>query len=112
MFGKHNKYKVAPKSERTDPSTGRVFASKGEMLRWNDLRLIQMAGKISGLRKGARYKLVVNDVLIGNYTPDYEYEECGVTVYEDFKGTMTRDAILRIKLFEALYKTKVRLSRR
>jgi hypothetical protein len=59
--------------------------------------------------------LKINGVHVGFYTPDFVYEErhgAGwVEIKEDFKGKMTRDAQLRIRVFEAIYGTQVRITR-
>ena len=41
-----------------DPFTGDVFDSKAEHKRWCELRLLEMAGKISRLRRQVKYELI------------------------------------------------------
>ena len=42
----------------TDPFTGDVFDSKAEHKRWCELRLLEIAGKISNLRRQVKYELI------------------------------------------------------
>lgn len=41
-----------------DPATGYVFDSKAEFTRWCELKLLERAGKISGLQRQVTYELV------------------------------------------------------
>jgi len=120
---RRNKYNVAPKEQRT-ARDGTVFDSKAELNRYEDLKLWQLSGDIRNLKRQVEYKLVVNGVLIGKYTADFDYEkkhgvrgleyvthDNWIEVTEDVKGAMTRAAALRIKLFEALYGRKVNIVR-
>lgn len=120
---RRNKYGVAPKEERTSRD-GILFDSKGELKRWENLRLWQLKGDIRNLRRQVEYPLVINGETVGTYTPDFVYEKKVVLsdndvlgglrfikVVEDFKGKMTRDAALRIKVFEAIYGEKVLITK-
>lgn len=42
----------------TDPNTGFVFDSKKEYLRWCELRLLERAGKITGLCRQVEFELI------------------------------------------------------
>ncbi len=123
---RRNKYGVASKPERTSRD-GIVFDSKGELARWEKLRLWQLAGEIRKLRRQVEYPLIINGITVGKFTADFVYERlapvpCDIIksregisapdrvkpkewleVIEDFKGTITRDASFRIKVFNALY---------
>lgn len=114
--GRQGKYGVAPRSERTSRE-GVVFDSKGELARWEELRLLERAGEIQDLRRQVRYELVVNRVRVGVYVADFEYIQWrslggmrGVPfpplparVVEDFKGVRTPAYRLKKKLMLALY---------
>src|SRR5689334_18473563 len=54
---------------------GIIFDSKREAARYTELRLLQRARKISGLRLKVKYELIVKGHKIGSYTSDFEYEE-------------------------------------
>lgn len=90
------------------------FPSRGQYTRWQELKLLERGGEVVNLVRGERRQLIVNGDVVGHYTPDYEYVDSGQYIYEDFKGgpTHTEAAKLRIKLFEALYKTKVKITGR
>lgn len=126
-MSRKNKYGVAPKDQRTS-GDGTVFASKGEMQRWHQLRLWQLSGEIRNLRRQVRYDLIVNGIKVGHVTFDFVYERKltapGNVVYanmmtddgwleviEDFKGANVRDLPLRYAVFEATTGKKITLSR-
>jgi hypothetical protein len=66
---------------------GIKFASAKEARRYGELKLLQMAGKISQLELQPRYKLVIEE----SYVADFRYTEKGETVVEDVKGCLTRE---------------------
>lgn len=41
-----------------DPATGFVFDSKAEFTRWRQLRLMEMAGKITKMQRQVKYELI------------------------------------------------------
>lgn len=61
---------------------GMKFASKAEMRRWGDLRLLEMTGQISDLEFQPEFKLHAGV----KYRADFRYIENGKTVCEDVKG--------------------------
>ena len=92
---------------------GHKFPSKREAKRYCELKLLARAGQIRDLKIHVPHDLVVNGEKVGRYTSDAEYlEGTGVLVIEDTKSraTMTEAARLRIKLFEAIHKIKVRIA--
>lgn len=93
---------VAPKEERT--MDGIVFHSKSEMNRYWELKQLEAAGDISGLRLQPTFLLqpAFNHSRSGRvgsirYTADFEYiDRNGEQVVEDVKGHRTeRYAIVR-----------------
>ena len=61
------------------------FDSAKEARRYGELKLLQMAGKISQLELQPRYRLVIEET----YVADFRYLENGETVIEDVKGFLT-----------------------
>jgi hypothetical protein len=88
------------------------FHSQGEYRRWQELKLLERGKQILALARGPRLPLIVGEQTVGHYKCDFFYVENGKPIYEDFKGgpTMTEAAKLRIKLFEACYGFKVRIT--
>lgn len=88
----YNKYHVSPKDERT--LDGIVFASKGEMNRYAELKLLERNGEIKNLTRQPRLKLLKEDEVEGlkalYYVGDFIYEENNRFVIEDFKGMETQ----------------------
>jgi hypothetical protein len=80
MSAKKHKY-----SARPTIVDGIKFASAKEARRYGELKLLQMAGKISQLELQPRYKLVIEE----SYVADFRYLENGKTVIEDVKGFLT-----------------------
>lgn len=79
------------------------FHSKGEAMRYQELRLLEQAGAISGLELQPKFKLEVNGVKIGDYVADFRYTEAGKVVTEDYKGMKTPVYNLKKKLMLALH---------
>lgn len=86
---------------------GMKFDSKKEYERWNELLLLQRAGKISGLQRQVKFDLIPNQFIdVTEYTPkthkqktvkklversisyvaDFVYTQDGNKVVEDVKG--------------------------
>lgn len=80
------------------------FASKRELSRWNQLKLLQADGQISELQKQVPFILHgTNGEKICKYILDYVYNENGNKIAEDCKGFKTEAYKLKRKLFIAEY---------
>jgi hypothetical protein len=85
------------------------FASKREAFRYCELKLLEKAKAIEGLKLQPRYPLTVNGLHVCTYVGDFEYADYGNsgpkarTVTEDSKGVRTKEFIIKAKLFHALY---------
>jgi hypothetical protein len=97
--------RVAPKEERT--LDGITFASKAEMNRFAELKMLERAGLIEGLERQPRYILLTephkNKSIV--YVADFRYrslETKGIVV-EDVKGMRTEVYKLKLKLFRDRY---------
>jgi hypothetical protein len=101
---------VAPskyKAKRTEVD-GIVFASKREATRYQDLKVMQQHGLISGLTLQPKYPLEVNGVKICTYIADFLYFENGERITEDTKGVKTPAYKLKRKLMLAIYGIAIR----
>lgn len=91
----HNKRIVTPDGK---------FDSRREYERWCELKLLQRAGKISGLKRQVRYNLVPIQHAKGrneraiDYIADFVYCKDGQMVVEDVKGKRTSEYIIKRKL--------------
>ena len=111
IYRGHNKY-----GNQKVVVDGIRFDSKHEAVRFQELRLLERTGAISGLRRQVKYilipaqrepdsvgkrggkkkgKLLEKEVA---YYADFVYEEDGKTVVEDTKGVRTKDYIIKRKL--------------
>lgn len=108
-----NKYGAQPQEE-----DGYRFASKAELARYQELRLLDMAGLLRVLEVHPRFLLFVpiwnTDLrkLVGHYTADFRYQVAPdwVDVIEDVKGgkaTRTEAYRLRKRMVEATYGVKI-----
>ncbi len=93
---------------------GLTFDSKAEARRYQELRLLERAGRISHLVLQPRITLTSHGVKICVYIPDYVYfdEETLSQVFEDVKSPATaanRAFRIKQKLFEAQLKTRLRI---
>ncbi len=87
--------------------------------RYEQLLLLLRGGEIADLECQPSWTFPINgaELRIGRravrFTADFRYRDSrsGVTVVEDVKGVMTRDAILRIALMQAVHGIAVTLVR-
>ena len=89
---------------------GRVFASKREAARYQELRLLLRAGEIDDLTCQPVFGCDVNGIHVCNYIGDFSYvllspahSGLGVRVVEDVKGRDTPISRLKRKLVRAVY---------
>lgn len=78
------------------------FDSHREAARYQELKLLQQAGKISGLATQPRFDLWYAAVRLCEYRGDFSYQQEGKTVVEDVKGMRTAVYRLKKKLMLAL----------
>lgn len=90
------------------------FMSEAEHLRGMSLMTLQIAGTISRLRFQPKYDLEVNGRKICAYIADADYYESGQLVVEDSKPEKFMDdlALVKIKLFEAIYGVTIKIPQR
>lgn len=92
----------------TEPETGVVFDSKGELKRWLQLKEQWQAGEISNLRRQVELPLSVNGVLVATYKADFAYsDEDDERIVEDFKGFETPEFKLKRKLVWACHRIRI-----
>jgi hypothetical protein len=97
---------------RTDCLHGHRHDSKTEAARCNELHDEQATGLISDIIVHPKYYFHINGVELKHpkgrrigITADWAYLDntTGATVVEDRKGVRTRDYVLRVAIFRALY---------
>lgn len=76
---------------------GRVFDSKKEAARYQELKLLEKSGQICNLECQPEYELRVNGELICKYRGDFKYTKNGDEVCEDVKSAPTKTPAYRIK---------------
>jgi len=106
----NNRFNVSPVEERT--LDGIAFASKKEMRRYAELRLLQKAGEVQDLELQPEFRVSINGEHYCTYTADFAYIEKGERVVEELKSTGTaKDAAFRLrkKAAELFYGIKVRM---
>lgn len=117
---KRGRYLRSPPEERTS-SDGVVFDSKAELRRWEELRLLQRAGKISGLRRQLVFLIEIDGRPVKirsrgfpngrpcKYTADFAYTDiaAGKRVWEEHKGVDSAESRLRRAIVEALYNVEI-----
>ncbi len=90
-----------------------VFDSKKEAARYNELKLLEKAGRVTLVAVHSPHPIRVQDVFIANYEADFVWEDrvTGQTVVEDVKSPATRKKEsyrLKKKLVEAIYGIQIR----
>lgn|ERR1700734_2196951 len=88
---------------------GVTFDSKKEAKRYNELKLLLLAGEIEHLQRQPAFPITVNGVKVGTYKADFSYMEKGELVIEDVKSEPTKTAVYRLKkkLVEAMYGVRI-----
>lgn len=91
---------------------GLVFDSKKEADRYDQLLLLERAGRIRNLQRQVKYDLRVNGVLIATYKADATYEEFDkgewISVVEDSKGYPNDRWPMKKKLMRAVHGISIR----
>lgn len=94
---------------------GITFDSKREARHWQELRLRERAGEISGLRRQVPFVLAQSVVLSGRKKPalrwiaDFVYVENGVQVVADSKGVETDTFRIKRHLMAAVHGVEIKL---
>ncbi len=124
-------YKNKYYNVKTKTSDGSVFDSMKEARRWEQLLLLQRAGKITSLQRQVAYELLPNQYetyeryskkgerlkdgtrLVERkveYVADFAYAdaETGMLTVEDTKGVKTQDYIIKRKLMYAVHGIKIK----
>ena len=89
---------------------GRLFHSRKEARRYQELKTMQAAGLISDLECQPVFDLSVGGVHICRYVGDFQFidlERGGVIVVEDVKGWRTEVYRLKAKLMKAVHGIEV-----
>lgn len=91
------------------------FDSIREATRWQELKLLLRAGKISDLKRQVPFELIPNHTEDGKvterkvvYKADFVYNENGDLVVEDAKGRRTKEYIIKRKMMLWRYGIKIR----
>ena len=90
---------------------GRLFDSKAEAARWQELSLLERAGEITELERQVEYELIPKQKgeRAAKYIADFRYvDHEGNTVVEDTKGVKTPVWIIKRKLMLRVHGIRVR----
>lgn len=102
---KPNKYKaIRTWSEMAQ----RVFDSKAEARRAEELMMLEKAGKITGLTFQVPFLLCSEPKI--EVTIDFAYKQDGEQILEDYKGVLTRDSRTKYAWMRAKYGYEVRIN--
>lgn len=88
---------------------GVQFDSQWEAQRWGELQVMERVGFIRDLRRQVEFELQPafkrwgKSVRAITLRVDFTYVEGGVFVAEDAKGVITKDAALKLKMFQYVY---------
>lgn len=84
---------------------GMVFDSQKEFNRWCELKLLERAGKIHGLKRQVSFEVIPKCIKDDGkaeravrYIADFCYQENGRFIVEDTKGVKTPEYIIKRKL--------------
>jgi hypothetical protein len=82
---------------------GKLFASKKEAARYQELKYLTMLGIVKDLKLQPQYHIIVRGEHICDYRADFQYMEKDALVIEDVKGFKTNEYKLKKKLMHACY---------
>lgn len=88
----------------------RMFDSKAEASRGEELELLQRAGMISELQYQIPFLLCQKPNI--KIKVDFAYNQDGVVIYEDTKGVLTREFRVKMAWLEQAQGIKIILTRR
>lgn len=89
---------------------GYTFDSKAECARYKELLVLTKAKIITGLEVHPVMKLVVNDIPVCIYKPDFRYQDQdGRTVIEDVKGNWSNKKALHATTNWRVFQIKAKL---
>jgi len=110
MYRRYEKY-----HNRKTVYDGKTFASKKEADRYAELRLLERAGKITGLMWQVPYLLIPAQYINGKcverscvYVADFVYHAGDAVVVEDTKGVRTPEYIIKRKLMLKEYGIRIK----
>lgn len=97
---------------------GETFDSRKEFRRYQELKLLERAGKITGLQRQVKFVLIPAQYEGEGrhrkclerecaYLADFVYVEDGKTIVEDTKGMRTKDYIIKRKLMLFVHGIKI-----
>lgn len=104
------KFKKSKYGNRRTMVDGAVFDSAKEARRWQELVLLERAGKITDLERQVAYSLEVNGVEICTYIADFRYRQGKKLIVEDVKGWKRGLAYRVFKMKSALMKALHRIN--
>jgi len=103
VYLRRNKY--GNKKQKAD---GYTFDSKAEAARYQELKLLERAGRIEALDVHPVFFVTVKGIQVCKVSLDFRYLQHKITwVYEDVKGKDNALSRLKRKLVEAQYGMKV-----
>lgn len=107
---KRSKYGVFQDKKGRDRRTvdNILFHSQYEAQCYVGLKMLEKAGKISGLELQPSFEIHVNGILICKYVGDFRYIENGREVIADAKGFRTREYIYKKRLMLAVHGIEIR----
>lgn len=112
-MAKYNNRKITLHARNGEELT---FDSKREATRWQELELLQLAGRITDLRRQVKFELIPAQrdenkkaIRAVNYIADFVYTDAaGRQIVEDSKGFRTKEFIIKSKLMLQRYGITVR----
>lgn len=93
---------------------GGSFDSVKEYRRWCELKLLERAGRITGLERQTPFELIPSQKIDGKvveracrYVADFTYYQDGRWIVEDTKGFKTKDYIIKRKLMLKVFGIRI-----
>ena len=86
-----------------------VFDSKRELIRWNELKLLEKSGTIQDLKRQVKFELIpkIGKNRPTSYIADFTYKDGDELVVEDAKGFKTEIYKIKKKLMMMVHRIEI-----
>lgn len=101
-------------AKKTKSADGKIFDSRAENRRWNELLWLEKLGKITNLQRQVKYDIIVNNQKICAYIADFTYNDETGLVVEDSKSEYLvkkdRTFSIKRKLMKAVHGIEIKIT--
>ena len=106
-------------NKKIKDAEGRLFDSKKEFLRWQELKVLELNGDITELQRQVPFTLIPKQrrttplrsgkttEMMCKYNADFVYKKNGELIVEDTKGVLTPEYVIKRKLMKYIHNIEI-----